>query len=153
MKTVLNYPVELIPGQPEPNLMELIARYYYEHLSPEEAYTASIEYVQQINDAERALKVDFTKFVMSRFDLPEGLSTDDLISGAARKVRAEQAAADAEAEREELETVVGGDPNEPTFDDAGDDPVKVHVLVFDTPAEMQAFLDKTIAAAKRDENE
>lgn len=144
-RTVLDYPVEIIPGCPEPNLLELITRYYYQHLPHDEALAASLEYVHQIQLAEGWLKVSFAKYVLSKGNLPEGVSLDEFVQGAAENVRAEQTAEKAVAAEEEQTIDFDNDPEA--------EAVKVECLVFNSPAEMDAFLQKLTKSHRPAEQE
>lgn len=141
-KTVLTFPVELVAGGSEPDLIELISLYYLRHLPLAEATAAVTEYVKQIHEAEADLRVEFAKYVISKMTFPKGVIVADLLNDAFEKVTAEQLLrqkAEIKAHACGKEDVsVGGDPHEPTFDDIAD----VQVVSFDNWADMEAFLNR-----------
>lgn len=137
-KTVLNLPVQLVASGPEPTLLELIARYYVDHLPYADAIEAALTYVRQIQAAESFLRVDFAKYVVNKLDLPEGVTAEDLLNQAAEQIVAEEADALFPDPETATDVIVGGNPNEPTFDDGPD----IEFRVFISPVEVDAFLNK-----------
>lgn len=150
-KTVLNYPVQIVAISPEPTLLELIAHYYDDHLPRNEALAASLEYIKQIKLAEAFLKVDFAKYILSKIDFPEGVDVQELIRGAAEKVRGEQAAeavlselADEKRAAKFEDDANANHEQSVTFDDPN-----VTVMLFTDGTAMEAYLAKIVASRSK----